>query len=268
MLTNLSLERPLAIIDLETTGTDAKTDRIVEISVLKIQPDGQRTHRTRRLNPGRPIPPEATSVHGITDADIAGEPRFEQVVDSLLSFLEGCDFCGFNPKRFDLRMLYGEVSRAGRKLILEGRAIIDAMEIFHRQEPRDLAAAVRMYLGRDHQDSHSAAADVLATAEILDAMVAHYPDLPRSAAGLHQHFMDAESVDSEGFFRRLEGEVRFRKGKYRGTPLAAIAAADPGYLEWMLGQDFYEDTKAVARDALAAARSSRPVARRAAVSMA
>jgi DNA polymerase-3 subunit epsilon len=268
MLTNISLERPLAVIDLETTGTDVKTDRIIEISVLKIWPDGQRTHRTRRLNPGKPIPPEATAVHGIADADVAGEPRFEQVADALMDFLGGCDLCGFNLKRFDLRMLYGEFSRAGRTLVLEGRAIIDPMEIFHRQEPRDLAAAVRTYLGREHKGGHSATADVLATAEVLNAMLTRYPELPRSVAGLHQHFMDADRIDSDGFFRRVQGEVRFLKGKHRGSPLASVASSDPGYLEWMLGQEFFEDTKVVVRDALATARAARQAARRPATAMA
>src|SRR5690242_8632899 len=147
MLLNITLEKPLAVIDLETTGTDPQNDRIVEISILKILPDGRRRHRTRRLNPGIPIPPAATAVHGITDADVAGEPRFEQVAQGLLDFLDGCDLCGFNLKRFDLRVLYCEFARAGRRLPLEGRALVDPMEIFHRREPRDLNAAVRTYLG-------------------------------------------------------------------------------------------------------------------------
>jgi DNA polymerase-3 subunit epsilon len=262
MLTNINLERSLAVIDLETTGTDVKTDRIVEISVLKIQPDGRRIHRTRRLNPGKPIPAEATVIHGITDADVVREPRFEQVADSLLKFLDSCDLCGFNLKRFDLRLLHGEFSRAGCKLNLEGRAIIDPMEIFHHQEPRDLAAAVRTYVGREHEGGHSAAADVLATAEVLDAMLARYPELPRSVVGLHQHFTDASRMDSDGFFRRVEGEVRFVKGKHRGSSLAAVAAAVPDYLEWMLTQDFFDDTKEVVREALSAARGTRRVGRR------
>jgi DNA polymerase-3 subunit epsilon len=137
-----------------------------------------------------PIPAAATAVHGITDGDVAGEPRFEQVADALLGFLDGCDLCGFNLKWFDLRVLYCEFNRAGRKLALEGRSLIDPMEIFHRYEPRVLAAAVRTYLGRDHEGGHSAAADVLATAEVLDAMVNRYADLPRTVASLHQHFAD------------------------------------------------------------------------------
>jgi DNA polymerase III subunit epsilon len=267
MLSNITLEKPLAVIDLETTGTDPHKDRIVEISVLKIMPGGQRLQRTRRLNPGVPIPPEATAIHGITDADVVGEPPFEEVADRLLAFLGPCDFCGFNLKKFDLRMLYSEFSRGGRTLVLEGRALIDPMEIFHRQEPRDLPSAVRTYLGREHMGGHSAMADVLATAEVLDAMLTRYPDLPRGVAGLNQHFMDANRIDLDGFFRRAGTEIRFMKGKHRGSPLAMVATTDPGYLEWMLGQEFFEDTKGVVRDALATGRAARPAARRPAASI-
>jgi DNA polymerase-3 subunit epsilon len=254
MLKNITLERPLAILDLETTGINLQTDRIVEISVLKLRPNGPQTHWTRRFHPGMPIPPEATAIHGITDGDVAGEPRFADVADEWLALLDGCDLCGFNMKRFDLKILSAEFSRAGRILSMEGRAVIDPMEIFHRREPRDLAAAVSFYLDRGHQNGHSAAADVLATASILDAMVLKYPDLPRDLLGLHRQFSDLDCVDSDGFFRRVEGQVRFVKGKHRGQRLEAVAAESPSYLEWMLGQSFPEDTKAVVREALAARR--------------
>lgn len=259
MLTHITLERPLAVIDLESTGTDPQKDRIIEISILKIMPEGQPRHRTRRLNPGIPIPPAATAVHGISDTDVADEPQFAKLADGLLAFLDDCDFCGFNLKRFDLRMLYNEFARAGRTLSLESRALIDPMQIFHRYEPRDLAAAVRTYLGREHQSGHSAAADVRATAEVLNAMVHRYSDLPRTIAGLHQHFQDPDRMDSDGFFRRLEGEVRFVKGKHRGQPLRAVALSSPDYLEWMLGQDFFQDTKAIVMDALVAARTTKKI---------
>ncbi len=259
MLKHLSLERPLAVIDLETTGTDPKTDRIVEISVLKIYPDGRREHKTRRLNPGMPIPPEAAAIHGITDADVAGEPRFRDVAAGLLAFLDGADLCGYNLKRFDLRLLYAEFARAGLALNLERRAIIDPFEIFQAFERRDLTAALRFYCGRDHDGAHGAAADVLATVEVLDAMVAHYEELPRSVAGLHQHFKDPNSVDSSGSFVRVGGELRFNFGKYRGQPLETVAATKPDYLEWMLAQDFFDDTKSLVREALARAQNGRSV---------
>ena len=250
MFKNLVLDKPLAVIDLETTGTDPKSDRIVEISVLKVMPDGSRVHRVRRLNPGVPIPPAATEVHGITDEDVADEPRFANIADSLLAFLEGCDFCGYNLKKFDLRLLYAEFARAGKSLSLQGRAMVDPLEIFFAYEKRDLAAAVRFYCDREHENGHSAGADVLATAEVLDAMLARYSDLPRTAAGLHQHFKDPNAVDSSGCFVRVAGQVRFAFGKHRGQPLDAVAHAKPDYLEWMLAQDFFEDTKAVVRQAL------------------
>jgi DNA polymerase III subunit epsilon len=251
MLENIRLERPLAVIDLETTGTDPQKDRIVEISVLKITPDGRQEHWTSRVNPEIAIPKEATAVHGITDADVVDEPRFEQVADAVLDLIDGCDLCGFNLKRFDLRMLYVESGRVGRMLRMDNRALIDPMEIFHRYEPRDLAAAVRMYLGREHDGAHSAAADVLATAEVLNAMLVKYPDLPHDVASLHQRFTDANTVDSSGFFVRIEGQLRFAIGKYRGQPLAVIAKTKPDYLQWMLNQAFFEDTKKLVRDALA-----------------
>jgi DNA polymerase-3 subunit epsilon len=258
MFKNLTLDRPLAVIDLETTGLDPQKDRIVELSVLKVSPRGRREQFTRRLNPGIPIPSEATAVHGICDADVAEEPHFEHVADSLLALLNGCDLCGFNLKRFDLRLLYAEFARVGRTLQLEGRALLDPMEIFHRCEPRNLTAAVRFYLGRDHAADHSAAGDVLATAEVLDAMLTRYVDLPRSVPALHQHFTDAGAVDPDGFFVRVEGQIRFAMGKHRGQPLDVIATTRPDYLEWMLAQSFFPDTKKLVRQALAAARAAKP----------
>jgi DNA polymerase-3 subunit epsilon len=262
-MNHLALIRPLAVFDLETTGTDVKTDRIVEISILKIPPAGtrrDRQHLTRRVNPGRPIPVEASVVHGITDADVANSPPFAAIAGELLTFLDGADLCGFNIKRFDLQMLYNEVNRAGLTLAVEGRAIIDAMEIFHTYEPRDLSAAVRFYCGREHQRSHSAGGDVLATAEILDAMLERYTDLPRDVAGLHLRFRDPAAVDSNGFFVRVAGELRFAKGKHRGQPLDAVASASPDYLDWMLRETLFDDTKELVRQALSRSRARpRPV---------
>jgi DNA polymerase-3 subunit epsilon len=258
MLRHLKLRRPLAVLDLETTGTNPRTDRIIEISILVVRPDRRAKQHTQRLNPGVPIPVEATAVHGITDADVADAPRFADVAGGLLALLEDCDLCGFNLKRFDLPLLYTEFSRIGRSFVLEGRALIDAQEIYHAYERRDLAAAVRFYLGREHRGGHAAATDVAATAEVVDVMLARYPDLPRDAVGLHAHFKDPAGVDAAGFFTRVNGEVRFAKGKHRGQPLDFVARTSPDYLEWMLGQDFFPDTKAVARDAL---RRVRPVTR-------
>jgi DNA polymerase-3 subunit epsilon len=250
MFTNLTLTRPLAVIDLETTGVNPQMDRIVEVSVLKAFPDGTKKHVTRRLNPGIHIPPEASEVHGIYDADVASAPTFAEVADRMLNFLDGCDLCGFNIRRFDLRMLHAEFLRAGRTLPLAGRAIIDPLQIFHARERRDLTAAVQFYLGREHDEAHSAAADVVAAAEVLDAMLERYKDLPREVEGLFECLKDPNEVDSNGFFTRVDGQIRFALGKHRGQPLSAVAASNPDYLQWMLAQDFFEDTKSVVRDAL------------------
>ncbi len=160
MFKNLVLSRPLAFIDLETTGTDVQTDRIVEIGVLKVFPDGRKDARCRRINPGIPIPESATAIHGITDSDVAGEPTFEVVALRLLKFLDGCDLCGFNLKRFDLKLLIAEFNRIGCDFPRDGRSIIDPLEIYHDRERRDLSTAVQFYCGRDHEGAHCASADV------------------------------------------------------------------------------------------------------------
>jgi DNA polymerase-3 subunit epsilon len=258
MFKNLRLVRPLAVLDLETTGTDAQKDRIVEISILKVLPNDHAEHCTRRVNPGMLIPPVATAIHGITTEDVAGEPRFNELAPALLGFLDCCDLCGFNIKRFDLRMLYAEFSRAGLSMSLAGRAVIDPLEIFHTYEPRDLAAAVRLYCGHAHDQHHAARTDVLATARVLDAMIARYPDLPCSVPELFERFKDQNAVDVAGCFSRVTDEVRFRFGKFRGQPLDEIAQSNPDYLEWMLTQDFFADVKTLVRDALRKRRPQGP----------
>ena len=145
MLKNIALDRPLAVIDLETTGTDPKCDRIVEVSVLKLTTGGEPDHRTRRVNPGVPIPPEATAVHGITDDDVADMPTFRAIAPGLARHLDGCDLAGFNVLNFDLRLLVAEYNRAGMTFPVAGRRVVDACNIYHRREPRDLTAAYRFY---------------------------------------------------------------------------------------------------------------------------
>ena len=178
MLKNIVLQRPLAVIDLETTGIDPKVDRIVEVSVLKLALRGDPDHRTRRVNPGVPIPPEATAVHGITDDDVVDCPTFRAVAPGLARYLDGCDLAGFNILKYDLRLLATEYIRAGVGFRVAGRKVIDACHIFHRREPRDLTAAYKFYCGLDHDGAHGAAADVLATLAVLDAQVSRYDVLP------------------------------------------------------------------------------------------
>jgi DNA polymerase-3 subunit epsilon len=251
MLKNIILERPLAVIDLETTGTDPKIDRIVEVSVLKLVPGGEPDHRTRRVNPGVPIPPEATAVHGISDDDVADMPTFRAIAPGLARYLDGCDLCGFNILKYDLRLLAAEYNRAGVPFPVAGRKVIDACHIFHQRERRDLSAAYKFYCGKEHEGAHGAAADVLATLAILDAQVSRYDDLPRTVDGLHEHCTDPKALDLSGMFGRCEeGTVVFIKGKYKGRSLEDIARTKPDYLQWMLRDDYFDDTKSIASEAL------------------
>ncbi len=250
MFRHLALQRPLAVIDLETTDTNPQTARIVEISVLRLSPSGDNVHRTRRVNPGVPIPAAATAIHGITDADVVNEPPFAAFAASLADFLTECDLCGFNLKRYDLLVLCEEFRGAEVEFSLESRAIIDPMQIYHAYEKRDLASAVRFYLSRDHLDAHTASADTLATAEILDAMVARYSDLPRDVAELHQQFTAHDAIDVDGHFVMDDGQVCLAFGKHRGKALAAVAQEDPGFLSWMIKKDFLADAKDIAARAL------------------
>lgn len=248
----LKLRRPLAVFDLETTGTNASEDRIVEIAILKLEPDDRCATFQQRVNPGRPIPEAATQVHYITDEDVADEPLFSETAPKLNRFLRGCDLAGFNIKRFDLPCLVAEFRRAGLPFEVAGRAVLDAQQIFHAAEPRNLSAAVQRYLGRSLEGAHAAFVDVVATAAVLEAQLEAHPDLPRDVAELDRQF---RGVDVAGCFKRVDGKVIFAFGKYRGQPLRQVAKIDPGYLRWMLQQDFLDDTKALVHSALAKAQA-------------
>lgn len=251
ILKHIRLERPLVVLDLETTGTRVQADRIVEISTLKLLPDGTNRIRTRRLNPGTPIPPEATAVHGITDADVADENSFSQIARSLALYLEGCDLCGYNLWSFDLRMLVAEFKRAGVPFSTEGRHLLDPMRIFHKREPRDLTAALRFYCSMEHDGAHGAEADVLAALLVLNGQAERYEDLPRSVPEIHREMGYPDVVDPDGkFVRREDGVIVFAFSDHAGKPVDDVSRTDPGFLEWMLKKDFSDEAKAVAREAL------------------
>ena len=248
----LQLTRPIVCFDLETTGIDPGSDRIVEISILRLEPDGTRVARTRRINPGRPIPEGATAVHGICDEDVADAPSFRQVAKGLLELLEGADLTGFNVARFDIPLLDREFRDCKLNLGLDQRRIVDAMTIFHRMEPRDLSAATRFYLDREHTGAHAAEADVAVSFEILEAQLARYDELPNTVEALDAWLrrVPENAADQSGKFVHEDGRVVFNFGKHKGKPLAEVAAAAPDYLEWILGSDFPDDAKQVVRDAL------------------
>ena len=254
----LDLDRPLAFLDLETTGLSVARDRVVELAVLRISPDGEVVERERRFNPGRPIPPAATAVHGISDADVADEPPFASRARSLAEMLELCDLGGFNIRRFDLPMLLAEFQRAGVPFPLEGRRILDAQTVFHREEPRDLSAAARFYLGQELQDAHSALADIRATARVLGAQLQRYEHLPRDPEALHRYCDEVAPFRTalEQWFQDVDGERLFRKGKHKDRPLAQVALETPDYLRWMLSLDDLEAEVATAvREALSSAEA-------------
>lgn len=248
-----SLDRPLIFFDLETTGLRLKDDRIVEMALIKITPQGDVLERVRRFNPGIPIPAEATAVHGITDADVANESTFCARARALIDLMEGCDLAGFNVRRFDIGMLLAEFNRCGIRFEMEGRRVIDMQNIFHRQEPRDLSAAARFYLGREHEEAHTALGDIRTSAAVLSAQLQRYPEIPQSLDGLHaycqEHFPMRTEVDK--WFATGESGRVFRRGKHAGRTLDDVARTEPDYLRWMMGaEDMDEDVKSLVREAI------------------
>jgi DNA polymerase-3 subunit epsilon len=250
---NLSLDRPIAFIDLETTGLNSSFDRIIELSVLKIHPDGSEEMKSVRVNPEIPISAGATKIHGIKDADVAGEPTFRQYAKNLMAFLDGCDLSGFNAIRFDLPMLRAEFVRVGMELNLENRKVVDPMVIFHQMEPRDLGAAYKKYCGKTLDDAaHTSAGDVRAAMEILDAQVQYYADLGNSMASLHDmcHPKEPDWIDDEGKLLTTNNGPALGFGKYRGRLLKDVAKLDTDYLNWIINGDFTDQVKQLAREAV------------------
>lgn len=240
----LKLERPIIFFDLETTGTNITHDRIVEISLIKILPDGSEIEKTRRINPGMPIPAEATAVHHITDQDVAEEPTFKQIGHSLAELLKDCDLAGFNSNRFDIPLLDQEFKRAGIPFDISTARFIDVQTIFHKKEPRTLVAAYRYYCNKDLEAAHSANADTRATFEVLQAQLEKYQDLPDSVEGLAEFSSANRNVDLAG---RLIYDDQKREvinfGKYKGRLAEEVLRKDMGYFGWIMNGDFPQNTK-------------------------
>ena len=242
----LNLKRPIVFFDLETTGVDTSKDRIVEISMIKIMPDGTEIPKTRKVNPTIPIPPEATAVHGITDEDVRNEPTFQQLAKSLAQFIQGCDFGGFNSNRFDLPLLVEEFLRAGVDVDLKQRKFIDVQNIFHKKEQRTLVAAYKFYCDRDLEDAHSAEADTRATYEVLKAQLERYDDLENDIDFLAEFSERGKAADYAGYvlYNEQQEEV-FGFGKHRGRSVAEVFRNEPSYYAWMMNGDFPLYTKKV-----------------------
>lgn len=240
----LNLRKPIVFFDLETTGVDITHDRIVEISLIKVMPSGEEIEKTRRVNPGIPIPPEATAVHHITDADVAEEPTFRQIAKSLAAELTGCDLAGFNSNRFDIPMLDQEFQRAGVKFDFSKARLVDVQTIFHKKEQRTLVAAYRFYCGKDLEQAHSANADTRATLEVLKAQLDRYDDLENDIEELSKFSCQNRNVD---FMARLifndDNKEVINFGKYKGRIAEDVMRKDPAYYDWIMKSDFSQNTK-------------------------
>ena len=253
MFQHLDLKRPLVFIDLETTGLRVGIDRIVEFGAVRFEPHLPDSELTLVIDPEIPIPQSATSIHGMTDAHVAGCPTFADVIDTIEEFLKGADLAGYNLRRFDLPVLADAFRQAGHPFRVERRMVIDVQEIFHRSEPRHLAAAVRMFCDRSHTAAHSATSDAWATAAVLDGMLDHYPDLPRDVTGLYAEFVRG---DLGGWFAHGQpGESIFQRGKHRSVSLAHVARHDPSYLRWLRDQAILSDARSLIDHALRNASS-------------
>ena len=252
MMQNLQLERPLVVFDIESTGVMPQRDRIVEIAVLKIFPDGHTQNTVRRLNPEMPIPPGATAIHGISDADVADGPTFLLIAEKLFRYIEDCDLAGYNITGFDIPMLEAEFKRAGFTFKVDDRKVIDAYNIFCKLYPRTLTAAYQFFCGKELEGAHGAAADTAATFEVLLGQLEKHPELPRTVAELAD-FSDLagpDAVDRTRRFKWSDNEVIVNFGKNAGRTLRDIASNDPGFLRWIVRSDFTDEVKEIANNAL------------------
>ncbi|MBK9320829.1 MAG: 3'-5' exonuclease [Bacteroidetes bacterium] len=242
----IKLNKPLAFFDLETTGITVGADRIVEISILKLMPDGSKPVLTKRVNPEIPIPAGASKVHGIYDQDVAHEPTFKQLAPEISAFIGNADLAGYNSNKFDIPMLVDEFLRVDIHFDMKGRRMVDVQNIFHKMEQRTLAAAYKFYCQKEIENAHSAEADIIATYEVFVAQLERYPDLAKDVEGLHQFTAMTQNVDLAGriVFNEKKEEV-FKFGKHKGRTVADVFEKEPSYFDWMLKGDFPAETKQV-----------------------
>ena len=242
----LNLKNPIVFFDLETTGVNITSDRIVEISYLKVFPNGNEVSRTMRINPEMHIPEQASEVHGIYDDDVKDCPTFKQVAKDVAHDFEGADIAGFNSNRFDVPLLAEEFLRAGVDLDMTRRKFIDVQVIFHKMEQRTLSAAVKFYCGKELEGAHSADADTRATYEVLQAQLDRYDELQNDIAWLSEFSSHTRNVDFAGrIVYDDKGVEVFNFGKYKGIPVVEVLRRDPSYYSWIMQGDFSLNTKQV-----------------------
>jgi len=247
-MAKLNLNRPLAFFDIETTGLNIATDRIVEISILKIFPPdgGKKESKTILINPTIPISKEVTKIHGISDLDVADAPTFKDCAKELSDFFEDSDLAGYNCNYFDIPLLMEEFLRAGIDFDMKNRKMVDVQGIFHKKEERTLSAGYKFYCGKSLENAHSAEADIKATAEILEAQLEKYPDLKNDVAFLHGYTSRSRRVDFAGRFVYNDKNVPvFNFGKHNGKSAEEVFRSEPSYYSWMMNGEFSLHTKKV-----------------------
>ncbi len=240
----LDLKRPLAFFDIESTGTDFVKDRIIEISILRVNVDGSKEIKTLKLNPTIPIPAEASKIHGIYDEDVVTAPAFTEKAREIYDFLNPCDLAGFNSNKFDVPMLMEEFIRANLTFSIENRALIDVHRIYTHFEKRNLEAAYKFYCDKILENAHSAEADTLATYEVFLGQLNRYAsELKNDIHLLHELSNEEQFIDSGRRFVFTGGKAVFNFGKYKGKPVDEVLRSDPGYYNWMMQGDFARHTK-------------------------
>lgn len=239
----LVLQRPIAFIDLETTGINISTDKIIELAIIKILPDGTRQVKRKLLNPQMPIPKASTDIHGITDEMVKDAPTFKQVANEVKQFLDNCDMGGYNSNRFDVPMLIEEFLRIGMDFSTDNRKMVDVQKVFHLMEQRTLSAAYKFYLGKTLEGAHSAEADATATWEILLAQVERYDNIGNTIESIVKFTGEDDIVDFSRRFIKVNGVEIFNFGKHKGKSVADVLKAEPQYYDWMMKGDFAMNTK-------------------------
>ncbi len=239
----LQLTKPLAFIDLETTGVNLGSDRIVEIAIVKLLPDGNRSVKRKLINPEMPIPKSSSDVHGITDEMVKSAPVFKQAAHELKQFMDSCDLAGYNSNRFDIPLMVEEFLRAGVEFDMKGRKLVDVQKIFHQMEQRTLSAAYKFYCNKKLEGAHSAEIDASATAEILAAQLEHYPALGNTIDSILKAIGEEHVVDFARRFVFENGVEVFNFGKHKGRPVSDVLKSEPQYYDWMMKGDFPQHTK-------------------------
>ncbi len=250
----LKLKKPLAVFDIESTGLNPRMDRIIDLAIIKLFPDGKIERYAFRLNPEMLIPDEATAIHHITDDDVAGCPPFRELAPRILEVFNDCDFAGFGVVRFDIPLLIEEFARVGINFDDADRHVIDSQRIYHQKEPRDLTAALAFYCGKKHTGAHGAEADARAALNVMESQLQKYTDLPKAVGELDKicrFYRNATWVDRTGKLKWENGEIVINFGvQNRGQKLSHLVLNNAKYLNWLLKSDFPADTKKIVSDAL------------------